>query len=58
MKYSAILCEMIVAFVGVVEFLKLNPVGQVPALIDGDTVIADSFAILMASFSFSTDLLN
>lgn len=29
------------------EFLKLNPVGQVPVLIDGDIVIADSFAILM-----------
>ncbi|HEY4349789.1 MAG TPA: glutathione S-transferase [Paraburkholderia sp.] len=29
------------------EFLRLNPFGQVPVLIDGDTVIADSNAILV-----------
>ncbi|XP_023532765.1 glutathione S-transferase 2-like [Cucurbita pepo subsp. pepo] len=29
------------------DFLKLNPVGFVPALVDGDIVIADSFAIIM-----------
>ncbi|PWA56427.1 glutathione S-transferase [Artemisia annua] len=29
------------------EFLKINPIGCVPALVDGDVVIADSFAILM-----------
>ncbi|APR38956.1 glutathione S-transferase family protein [Paraburkholderia sp. SOS3] len=29
------------------EFLKLNPFGQIPVLIDGDTVIADSNAILI-----------
>ncbi|XP_019198105.1 PREDICTED: glutathione S-transferase 2-like isoform X1 [Ipomoea nil] len=29
------------------EFLKLNPMGYVPALVDGDIVISDSFAILM-----------
>lgn len=29
------------------EFLKLNPFGQVPALVDGDVVIADSNAILV-----------
>ncbi|WOH14410.1 hypothetical protein DCAR_0933929 [Daucus carota subsp. sativus] len=29
------------------EFLKLNPLGMVPALVDGDIIIADSFAILM-----------
>ncbi|KAL6658172.1 hypothetical protein ACP70R_003758 [Stipagrostis hirtigluma subsp. patula] len=29
------------------EFEKLNPIKYVPALVDGDTVIADSFAILM-----------
>jgi glutathione S-transferase len=29
------------------EFLKLNPFGQVPVLIDGETVIADSNAILV-----------
>lgn len=29
------------------EFLKLNPFGQVPVLVDGDVVIADSNAILV-----------
>jgi glutathione S-transferase len=29
------------------EFLKLNPFGQIPVLIDGDAVIADSNAILV-----------
>nr|XP_043628217.1 glutathione S-transferase zeta class-like [Erigeron canadensis] len=29
------------------EFLKVNPVGYVPALVDGDMVIVDSFAIIM-----------
>jgi len=29
------------------EFLKLNPIGYVPALVDGDIVIVDSFAIIM-----------
>ncbi|XP_061357256.1 glutathione S-transferase zeta class-like [Gastrolobium bilobum] len=29
------------------EFLKLNPVGYVPVLADGDVVIVDSFAIIM-----------
>ncbi|KAL2513846.1 Glutathione S-transferase Z2 [Forsythia ovata] len=29
------------------EFLKLNPLGYVPVLVDGDIVVADSFAILM-----------
>ncbi|KAI4296118.1 hypothetical protein L6164_036103 [Bauhinia variegata] len=29
------------------EFLKLSPTGYVPALVDGDIVVADSFAILM-----------
>ncbi|KAJ0491056.1 putative glutathione transferase [Helianthus annuus] len=29
------------------EFLKVNPIGYVPALVDGDLVIADSFAIIM-----------
>lgn len=28
-------------------FLKLNPFGQVPVLVDGDTVVADSNAILV-----------
>lgn len=29
------------------EFLKLNPFGQVPVLVDGDTVVSDSNAILI-----------
>ncbi|XP_057999091.1 glutathione S-transferase zeta class-like [Hevea brasiliensis] len=29
------------------EYLKLNPLGYVPVLVDGDTVVFDSFAILM-----------
>ncbi|XP_068309554.1 glutathione S-transferase zeta class-like isoform X3 [Pyrus communis] len=29
------------------EFRKLNPLGYVPVLVDGDTLVADSFAILM-----------
>ncbi|XAR56210.1 Glutathione transferase [Bertholletia excelsa] len=29
------------------EFLKLNPIGYVPVLVDGDIVISDSFAIIM-----------
>ncbi|KAK9217099.1 hypothetical protein WN943_005724 [Citrus x changshan-huyou] len=29
------------------EFLKINPIGYVPALVDGDFVVSDSFAILM-----------
>jgi glutathione S-transferase len=29
------------------DFLKLNPLGQVPVLVDGDTVIRDSQAILV-----------
>ncbi|KAL2513849.1 Glutathione S-transferase Z1 [Forsythia ovata] len=29
------------------EFLKLNPLGYVPVLVDGDIVVADSFAILL-----------
>jgi glutathione S-transferase len=29
------------------EFLKMNPFGQIPVLIDGDTIIADSNAILV-----------
>ncbi|XP_052204332.1 glutathione S-transferase zeta class-like [Diospyros lotus] len=29
------------------EFLKLNPIGYVPVLVDEDIVVSDSFAILM-----------
>ena len=32
------------------EFLKINPLGFVPVLVDGDIVIADSFAIIMVIF--------
>jgi maleylacetoacetate isomerase len=28
------------------EFERLNPIKYVPALVDGDTIVADSFAIL------------
>ncbi|KAK2978941.1 hypothetical protein RJ640_008722 [Escallonia rubra] len=35
------------ADLAVVEFRKLNPVGHVPVLVDGDVVISDSFAIIM-----------
>ncbi|GMN59228.1 hypothetical protein TIFTF001_028324 [Ficus carica] len=33
--------------IGLQEFLKLNPIGYVPVLVDGDVVLADSFAILL-----------
>ncbi|KAI3770756.1 hypothetical protein L6452_01899 [Arctium lappa] len=29
------------------EFVKINPIGFVPALMDGDMVLADSFAIIL-----------
>ncbi|KAF5809989.1 putative glutathione transferase [Helianthus annuus] len=29
------------------EYLKMNPIGYVPALVDGDIVLADSFAIIL-----------
>ncbi|KAJ4717664.1 Glutathione S-transferase [Melia azedarach] len=29
------------------EFTKINPIGYVPALVDGDVVLSDSFAILL-----------
>lgn len=29
------------------DFKKINPMGTVPALVDGDVVINDSFAIIM-----------
>jgi maleylacetoacetate isomerase len=34
-------------FVFSVEFTKLNPIGYVPVLVDGDLVLADSLAIIM-----------
>lgn len=33
----------------VLEFRKLNPIGYVPVLVDGDIVVSDSFAILLVS---------
>ena len=36
-----------------VEFLKINPIGYVPALVDGDFVVSDSFAILKVSHPFA-----
>ncbi|KAM7478606.1 hypothetical protein LguiA_026819 [Lonicera macranthoides] len=35
------------------EFLKLNPLGCVPVLVDEDIVVSESLAILMASLSIS-----
>ena len=32
-----------------VEFEKLNPVGFVPVLVDGDVVVGDSYAIVLVS---------
>nr|XP_043632409.1 glutathione S-transferase zeta class-like [Erigeron canadensis] len=29
------------------EFLKVNPMGYVPALVDGSTIVSDSYAILL-----------
>lgn len=36
------------------EFTKLNPIGYVPVLVDGDVVLADSFAISLVNFSLPT----
>jgi glutathione S-transferase len=35
------------------DFKKINPMGTVPALVDGDVVINDSFAIIMVSSNTS-----
>lgn len=37
---------------GFVEFMTLNPIGDMPVMVDGD-VVSDSFAILMVSHSFA-----
>ncbi|KAJ0082216.1 hypothetical protein Patl1_11634 [Pistacia atlantica] len=34
------------------EFRKLNPLGYVPILVDGDVVLSDSFAILLVSYLY------
>ena len=36
------------------EFIKLNPMKFVPALVDGDAVIGDSYAIALASIEMLT----
>ncbi|KAA8545354.1 hypothetical protein F0562_020138 [Nyssa sinensis] len=39
------------------EFLKLNPIGYVPLLVDDDIVVTDSFAILMKrAINYQADL--
>ncbi|ONI36506.1 hypothetical protein PRUPE_1G587700 [Prunus persica] len=38
------------------EFTKLNPIGYVPVLVDGDIVVADSFAILIAANIVSSSI--
>ena len=52
--YSILLSDLIsdvisFCFLCFVEFLKLNPLGYVPVLVDEDVVIADSLAIIMVS---------
>ena len=46
---SFIECRFFLFILCWVDFLKLNPLGYVPALVDGEIVIADSFAILMVT---------
>ncbi|KAF7127045.1 hypothetical protein RHSIM_Rhsim11G0112100 [Rhododendron simsii] len=38
------------------EFIKLNPIGYVPVLVDEDIVVSDSFAILMAANIVSSSI--
>ena len=38
-------------YLSILEFIMLNPSGNVPVLVDGDTLVADSFAILMVSYN-------
>lgn len=40
---------LFISFFTCSEFLQLNPVGFVPVLVDGQSVISDSFAITMVS---------
>ena len=42
-------CFSFFTYLSILEFIKLNPSGNVPVLVDGDTLVADSFAILMVS---------
>jgi hypothetical protein len=36
--------------IGTAEYLKLNPLGYVPVLVDGDIVVADSLDIILVCF--------
>ncbi|KAK4580648.1 hypothetical protein RGQ29_024334 [Quercus rubra] len=38
------------------EFTELNPIGYVPVLVDGDLVLSDSFAILLAANIISSSV--
>ncbi|KAK7849310.1 glutathione s-transferase zeta class, partial [Quercus suber] len=38
------------------EFTKLNPIGYAPVLVDGDLVLSDSFAILLAANIVSSSI--
>jgi glutathione S-transferase len=38
--------------------VKINPVKFVPALVDGDLVVSDSFAIILVSSNSSPHLLS
>ncbi|EHA8589600.1 Glutathione S-transferase Z1 [Cocos nucifera] len=38
------------------EFEKINPVKYVPALVDGDTVVSDSFAIILVASIVSSSI--
>ncbi|CAN1146034.1 Glutathione S-transferase zeta class [Linum perenne] len=46
-KYDYVAVDLVKGEQSSPEFLKLNPLGFVPVLVDGDVVISDSFAILM-----------
>jgi hypothetical protein len=41
-----------------VDYEKINPVKFVPALVDGDLVVSDSFAIILVSSNCSRHLLS
>ncbi|XLS93364.1 hypothetical protein HN51_069372 [Arachis hypogaea] len=47
LKYDYIAVNLLKGEQSHPEFLKLNPVGFVPVLVDGDLVLADSLAIIM-----------
>ncbi|CAN1248748.1 Glutathione S-transferase zeta class [Linum perenne] len=51
-KYDYVAVDLVKGEQSSPEFLKLNPLGFVPVLVDGDVVISDSFAILMVDTPF------